>query len=188
MMSRPTVIASMRDAYEGASGDLAHRMMAALQAAEAQEGDIRGKQSAALMVVPGDQAVSEVGRNIYNLRVDEHDDPIKELARLVRLRSAQILDGEGHQAFAAGERDKGLELWGKARERAPELEELAFWQAITLADIPASDVATAAAILKPVVNSHDLRERWIDLIRRLEACKLLEREGAGEELIRALER
>jgi tetratricopeptide (TPR) repeat protein len=160
-------------------------MMVTLQSAQAEGGDIRGMQSAALIVVPGQRGLPERENRIYDLRVDEHADPVAELARLVRLRGANLLDAEGHKAFDAGEREKALSLWEEARRRAPEMEEIAFWQAATLADKP-GDVQTAAAILRPALAGNDRREHWLDLLRRLEACKLLERAGAAEELIQAL--
>ena len=186
MMTRGTVIAAMRGAFESAAGDLAQRMMGAMYAAQAEDGDIRGMQSAALVVVPGKPIATERERFLYNLRVDEHDDPVSELARLVRLRHAQRIDGRGHEALEKGERERALELWAQAREEAPELEEIAYWQAVTLADKPA-DIETAAAILRPALAQDARREHWIDLLRRLQTCKLIEREGAAEELIRAIQ-
>ena len=99
MMANNTVISAMRQAYETAEGALVERIMAALRAAEAEGGDIRGKQSAAMVIVP---ATGEAWDTQYDLRVDEHDDPLTELARLVRLRRAQIISGAGEQAFATG--------------------------------------------------------------------------------------
>jgi uncharacterized Ntn-hydrolase superfamily protein len=172
-------------AYEQTPGDLAFRMMAALEAAQSEGGDIRGMQSAALKIVPGDSSKPSWATD-YDLRVDEHENPVQELARLVRLRHAQLLDEAGYQAFQSGERDRAFTLWSKARTEAPELEELAFWQAATLADKPA-DVAAAAAILRPAFATDLRRDFWLDLLRRLQSCGLLERPDAAEELIQALE-
>jgi uncharacterized Ntn-hydrolase superfamily protein len=184
MMTFPTVVAAMAEAYEKTSGDIAQRMVAALRAAQAEDGDIRGMQSAALKVVPGD--INKPTWTIdYDLRVDEHANPVEELARLVRLRHAQIVEQRGYEAFEQGQHDQALAAWAEARAEAPELEELAFWQAITLADKPA-DVATAAAILRPVLANDLRRAQWIDLIQRLQQCRLLEREGAAQALIEAL--
>src|SRR5262249_58312010 len=108
MMTNPTVVPAMANAYENASGDLAARMLAALQAAEAEGGDIRGMQSAALIVVPGKKDVPD-WRTDYDLRVDEHATPLNELARLVRLRHAQIMDEAGYTALEAGQRDEALD-------------------------------------------------------------------------------
>jgi uncharacterized Ntn-hydrolase superfamily protein len=184
MMTNPTVVPAMAAAFENATGDLAQRMLVALQAAQAEGGDIRGMQSAALKVVSGD-ASKPVWETDYDLRVDEHETPVQELARLVRLRNAQLLDERGFQAFEQGQRDQALADWAKARAQAPELEEIPFWQAAVLADKPA-DVQTAVGILRPMLASDPRREHWIDLLRRMQTCGMLERDGAAEELIKAL--
>jgi uncharacterized Ntn-hydrolase superfamily protein len=183
MMTQSTVVAAMAAAYEQAAGDLAHRMLAALQAAQAEGGDIRGMQSAALKVVPGDDAPD--WDTVYDVRVDESENPLQELARLVRLRYASLLDQHGNNALKAGQRDAALELWARARSEAPELEELPFWQAVELAD-EHSDIETAAAILRPALADDPRRDHWLDLIQRLAMCGLIAREGAADELIAAL--
>lgn len=184
MMTNPTVTDAMAAAYEQASGDLAQRMLAALAAAQAEGGDIRGMQSAALRVVSGDAGQPEWSSR-YDLRVDEHDNPLAELARLARLRGAQLTDRRGYEALNAGDRSGALALWAQARAQAPELEEIAFWQALALADDHA-DVEAAAAILRPVLAADPRRDHWLDLIQRLSVCGLIEREGAGEDLLAAL--
>ena len=184
MMTNPTVVDAMAAAFEQVSGDLAQRMLAALAAAQAEGGDIRGMQSAALKVVPGDAAQPAWAAR-YDLRVDEHDNPLAELARLARLRRAQLADARGHEALQAGDRAGALALWAQARAQAPELEELAFWQALALADAHA-DVDGAAAILRPALANDPRRDHWLDLIQRLSVCGLIEREGAGEDLIATL--
>jgi uncharacterized Ntn-hydrolase superfamily protein len=184
MMMNPTVVPAMADAYESASGDIAQRMLAALQAAQREGGDIRGMQSAAIKVVSGDTSQHDWETD-YELRVDEHATPVDELARLIRLQHAQLTEQKGFEALADDKRDEALRLWAEARAEAPELEELAFWQATTLAD-EHDDIATAAEILRPALANDPLREQWIDLINRLQSCGLLEREGVATELIEAL--
>lgn len=184
MMTLKTVIPAMAQAYENAQGDLAQRMVAALEAAQAEDGDIRGVQSAALKVVSGDKNDAE-WRSLYDLRVDEHAAPVIEMARLARLRHAQRLDEKGFELLSGGHRAQALELWARARDEAPELEELAFWQAVQLADSHA-DVETAAEILRPVLANDPRREHWIDLVQRLAVCGIIEREGADSELMAAL--
>jgi len=188
MMTRPTVIAAMREAFERTAGDLAARMMATLQAAQAEEGDIRGMQSAALKVVPGKRTAPE-WETIYDLRVDEHHNPVTELARLVTIRQAQLIDSEGHQLLNKGQLDAALHKWQQARELAPEQEEVAFWQAIALADAkPSADaVATAAQIITDSLLGHQRWNHWLDLIARLEACGLLSRAGCAQELFSAIQ-
>lgn len=184
MMTNTTVTAAMAAAYEGAEGELAYRLLAALKAAQDEGGDIRGMQSAALKIVP-DETDAPEWDTVYDLRVDESANPLEELARLVRLRHASITDDRGTQALNEGKREEALALWAQARSQAPELEELPFWQAVELAD-KHSDVSAAAEILRPALAHDPRREHWIDLIQRLVMCGLIEREGAGDELIAAL--
>ena len=185
MMTNDTVIAAMASAYEQASGDLAQRMLAALQAAQAEDGDIRGTQSAAVKVVSGDRS-EPAWQAVYDLRVDEHTAPVVELARLVRLRHAQLTSARGNEALEQGRREGALQLWVQAREEAPELEEIAFWQAIALAD-GQNDVAAAAEILGPVLANDSRRIHWLDLLTRLDKCGFLGRAGTGAALREALE-
>lgn len=189
MMTYPSVVQAMADAFENASGDLAERMIASLHAAQAEGGDIRGMQSAALVVVG--ERFSGSGdpfeeRSIYDLRIDEHEQPVGELNRLVRLRRAQLIDAEGYRQLEDGHIDEALETWIRARQLAPELEELPYWQAITLAD-DHSDVQEAVKILSPMLTSDSRKDYWLDLIKRLQDCGIIEREGAGDELLSALD-
>jgi uncharacterized Ntn-hydrolase superfamily protein len=185
MMTRDTVMAAMANAYENANGDLGQRMLAALQAAQAEDGDIRGTQSAALKVVSGDRS-EPVWQAIYDLRVDEHPTPVAELTRLVRLRHAQLVDKQGHEALEQGRREEALRIWQQARAEAPELEELAFWHAIALAD-EQNDAAAGAAILRPVLANDPRRIHWLDLLTRLDDCGFLKRAGTGAALRKDLE-
>jgi uncharacterized Ntn-hydrolase superfamily protein len=188
MMTYPTVVKAMADAYESANGVLAVRMMSALHAAQSEGGDIRGMQSAAVVVVgenflgTGDPFEE---RSIYNLRVDEHENPLQELDRLVRFRHAQLIDAEGYRQLEEGQRDMALDTWMQARQFAPELEEMAYWQAVTLAD-EYSDIKTAAQILSPMLTMEARKEHWIDLIKRLQDCGIIERQGAADELLTQL--
>ncbi len=183
MMTASSVVPAMADAFEHAEGDLAQRMLAALEAAQSEGGDIRGMQSAALKVVDGKP--DPAWPYIYDLRVDEHDEPVRELARLVRLRHAQLVEQQGYEALEQGDRERALSLWAAARAEAPELEELAFWQAVTLAD-DAGDARAGADLLRPVLSNDPRREHWLDLIARLQHCGLIKRSGAGDELLSLL--
>ncbi len=186
MMTNPTVVPAMAEAFEKAGGDLAARLMAALQAAQAEGGDIRGMQSAALKVVPGEgRALATTA--VYDLRVDEHADPVTELARLVRLRRAQHVDRQGYQALEAGDRDQALAHWAEARSIAPDLEEIAYWQAITLADNHDA-IDEAADILKAMLASDaDQRDHWVDLVRRLVDCGVIEHKDRADALLTSVQ-
>lgn len=188
MMTNDTVVEAMAAAYQAAEGDLARRMMAALEAAQAEDGDIRGMQSAALTIVPGEMPREKdpaEWRPRYDLRVDEHEQPVLELKRLVRLRRAQLVDREGHRALDEGDVEQARSLWAEARKLAPELEELPFWQGLTLAD-EHEDLAGAVAILRPMLADDPRREHWLDLIQRVADAGLYERERTGAELMAEL--
>ncbi|MCD4685294.1 MAG: DUF1028 domain-containing protein [Anaerolineae bacterium] len=184
MMTNDTVIDAMAEAYETSQGDIAQRMMAALEAAQREGGDIRGMQSAVLKVVAGD-ACKHDWETDYDLRVDEHEDPVMELARLVRFGRAQVIDHQGYDALKAGDRVLALQHWAAARDLAPELEEIAYWQALTLAD-EHGDMEMALTMLRPMLDVDDRRAHWLDLIQRLQACGLLETDGLAERLIAEL--
>jgi uncharacterized Ntn-hydrolase superfamily protein len=184
MMTRPTVVPAMADAFEGADGDLAQRMMAALRAAQAEGGDIRGMQSAALVVVPGDPETAVYIRD-YDLRVDEHAGPVEELGRLVRLRHALRASAEGDRALGRGDLDEARRCWAKARQEAPELEEMAFHQALKLAE-HGEDLNGAVELLEATLQHAPHREHWIDLIRRMDAVGSIQRFGLADELVARL--
>ena len=186
MMANNTVISAMRQGYETTDGDLAGRILAALQAAEAEGGDIRGKQSAALVVVPGGGEGVESWTTVYDLRVDESDDPLAELARLVRMRRAQLVSGLGDRAFAEGDKARALQLWAQSRAMSPEQEELAFWQSMTLAD-EGDDIEGAVAVFEETFGGRADREQWLVLILRLEEARLVQREGAARAFVTALQ-
>jgi uncharacterized Ntn-hydrolase superfamily protein len=184
MMYRDGVIPAMAAAYEGSREAFELRLMAALHAAQDAGGDIRGMQSAALLIVPGLEEINEPGytrRSPFDLRVDEHPDPLGELDRLVRFRRAQLLSRRGHQAVDAGDLDEALKIWAAARAIAPELEEMAYWQALKLAD-DREEIEAAAAILAPMLQMDERREAWLDLINRLVDSGMVENESAARAL------
>ncbi len=185
MMTHPTVVPAMVEAFTRTGGDLAQRMMAALQAAQAEGGDIRGMQSAALKVVSGNRT-TRLWESDYDIRVDEHGNPVEELDRLVRLRHAQILDAQGYELLEKGEKEQALALWQSARAEAPEMEEFVYWQAVALAD-DHNDIATAADLLRAMLAADaPRRKHWIDLVRRLVACGLFKNADRAEALLAAL--
>ena len=111
MMERDTVWKAMATAYRGAEGDLPDRLMAALAAGQGEGGDIRGMQSAAIVVVAAEPTGTEWGDRLLDLRVEDHATPVDELARLVRLWRAY-----GH-AERAEELELTHDLDGAMRER-----------------------------------------------------------------------
>lgn len=132
MMERATVWPAMLAAFEESPGDLADRLMAALRAAEAEGGDVRGRQSAALLVVPG-HAGAPAWERRFDLAVDDARDPLGELERLLRV-------ARGYEAFEAattraeaGAVAEALEQFERARALAPGDDQIALWHALCLA-------------------------------------------------------
>lgn len=185
MMVRATVPGAMAEAFESANGGLAERMWTALAAAQEQGGDLRGMQSAAILIRGGETARLlgiAPDRAVFDLRVDEHEDPLSELGRLIRLRRADLVSRAGDKALEAGDTPTALERWEAARRLAPELEEVAYWQALALAD-DGGDIEAGAALLAEMLAGVSNREAWIELIRRLGAGGYIERAGAAEALL-----
>ena len=124
MMARDTVPAAMVAGFEAAEGDLADRLLAALDAAEGEGGDVRGRQSSALVVVPPQ---GEAWQARFELRVEDHADPVTELRRLVRLARAYELAGQADELLASDRPTEAGALYERAAELAPESDELLFW-------------------------------------------------------------
>src|SRR5439155_22610441 len=123
LMATDAVRQAMADADRAHDGDLADRLLAALDAAEEAGGDLRGRQSAALLVVP---AAGEAWRAGFDLRVDDHSDPLAELRRLLRLARADELAGRADQLLAEGARGAARGRYvqadaGRARGRRARL-------------------------------------------------------------------
>jgi uncharacterized Ntn-hydrolase superfamily protein len=145
MMADGSIWPAMERAYTAASGDLADRILAALDAAQAAGGDIRGQQSAAMLVVGGERS-DKPWRHAAELRVEDHDRPLDELRRLLRLSRAYRNADAGDDAAGAGEIEKARARYARALELAPENAELQFWAGITL--FRQGEVEQAADILR----------------------------------------
>lgn len=102
LMASDQVWPAMAEAYEGAEGDLADKMLAALEAAQAAGGDIRGRQSAAIVIVKPASSGKPYLDKVVDLRVEDHPAPVKELRRLVKLHRAYELMNEGDEHISAG--------------------------------------------------------------------------------------
>ena len=130
MMERPTVWPAMAEAYRSTDGDLADRLLAALRAAEAEGGDVRGRQSAALLVVP---ASGPRWATRFDLRVDDDRAPLDELARLLRLSRAYEAFDRTEELARAGDLAAAAEVMEEARALAPDDDQIALWTAMFVA-------------------------------------------------------
>ena len=135
MMANARVWPAMARAFEAARGDLADRMLAALDAAEAQGGDIRGRQSAALVVVKAESTGRPWADRLFDLRVDDHPEPLRELRRLVRLQRAYNHMNAGDAAVERKDNEAALREYAAAERLVPDNIEMVYWHAVALANM-----------------------------------------------------
>jgi uncharacterized Ntn-hydrolase superfamily protein len=171
LMDKPTVWDAMAEAYEKSEGDLAERLLAALDAAQKEGGDIRGKQSAAILIVSAENTGRPWVDRIFDLRVEDHPEPLKELRRVVTLQRAYLKLNEGDEWVTKNEMNKALESYREATSIVPDDAtngEAAFWVGITLAGEGDRDGA-----LPWLARAYAQDERWARLVPRLVASGLL---------------
>ncbi|MDX2411559.1 MAG: DUF1028 domain-containing protein [Woeseiaceae bacterium] len=168
MMWKPTVCEAMAAAFEAANGDLAERMMVALEAAQGEGGDIRGKQSAAMLVVNNDRSQPAWGGRVIDLRVEDHAEPLAELRRLVTMNKAYNLMNAGDEHMMLGEIDNAVVAYGGAEKLVPDSHEMIFWHAATLADAGKVDEA-----MPLFAKAFSMWPRWREIVPRLPASGLL---------------
>ena len=171
LMEQPTVWDAMAEAYERSEGDLAERMLAALEAAQAEGGDMRGKQSAALVVVRAESTGKPWLDRIFDLRVEDHPEPVQELRRLVGLQRAYQYLNAGDEEVTAGDIEAAMVNYTAAMELARDETtngEAPFWVGITLASIGRVEEA-----LPYLARAYAQDARWADLVARLPAAGLL---------------
>src|SRR5204863_7258215 len=132
MMLREGVPETMARAFTTGFGDLADRMLAALDAAQALGGDVRGTQSVAMLVV---RARDELWHRSIDLRVEDSAFPLVELRRLLRLRQAYDLAERADELTADGRREEAALLYRRSMECAPENAELRFWGGLALVQL-----------------------------------------------------
>ena len=168
LMLNDTIWPAMRRAYESSKGDLADRMMAALQAAQDAGGDIRGRQSAAMLIVDGERHPEPWQGRLLELRVEDHPAPIQELKRLLRLHRAYEHSNRGDELVEKGRFDEALNAYAEAAKLAPEVVELTFWQAVTLfhagREIEATDLFKKVFAAEPI---------WAEVVPRVVPLGLL---------------
>ena len=162
LMANAKVWPAMANAYEHAKGDLAERMLQALEAAENVGGDIRGRQSAAILIVKAQPTGKAWVDRVMDLRVEDQDKPLVELRRLVRLRRAYNLEDAGDNAIAAHDPEEALRQYEAAMKLAPEIVELQFWAAVSM--YTNGREPEGRALFKKVFAKE---ARWVPLVPRL---------------------
>jgi uncharacterized Ntn-hydrolase superfamily protein len=163
IMATERVWPAMLDAFQAGAGSrsLTTRLLDALDAAEREGGDLRGRQSAAILVVP---SAGEPWRTLISLRVEDHPEPLPELRRLVRLHEAYALAGQADQLAGAGRDDEAARLYVQASECVPDSHELLFWAG--LGTVQAGDLEAGVAKVRRAI---ELQPTWQELLPRLPA-------------------
>ena len=168
LMLNDKVWPAMARAFESAKGDLADRMLAALDAAQAVGGDIRGKQSAALVVVTGKPSGQPWKDRTYDLRVDDSPEPLKELRRLVTLQRAYNHMNAGDLAVERNDAPGALREYSAAEKLVPGNVEMMYWHAVALVNMGKID--ESLPLFRKVFA---LDRNWVELTRRLPKSGLL---------------
>ncbi len=173
MMEGDTVPRAMIRAYSESSGrPLPERMLAALEAAEGEGGDIRGRQSAAMVVVTGRASGNPTQDRPVDLRVDDHRDPVGELRRLLGLQRAYAHASAGDDLAGAGDLEGALVEYEAAHRAEPDNLELAFWYGLALAGNGREE--EAIRVLRRPFQAHP---GWVELMKRLPAAGLIPDDG-----------
>ncbi|CAM4073203.1 DUF1028 domain-containing protein [Gillisia limnaea] len=170
MMLNDDVIPAMKKAFtENSKLPLAERVVKTLKAAQEAGGDIRGKQSAALIVVGANKVVNSWEDKKIDLRVDDHPDPLLELERLLKVARAYEFMNKGDLAIEAGDVNDALLQYGKAENLFPENLEMKFWKAVALAN--SKRLNEAIPVFKSIFAED---ENWREMTLRLPASGLLD--------------
>jgi uncharacterized Ntn-hydrolase superfamily protein len=169
MMLGSKVCNAMASAFEKyADKPLAERMLAALEAAQQAGGDIRGQQSAALLVVSAKSEGKPWDERLVDLRVDDSKAPINELKRLYRVQNAYQHMNNGDLAVEKNDMETAMKEYNAAMQQMPGNLEMQYWTAITLANN--KKINQALPLLKKVFAAD---KNWKELTKRLPAVNLL---------------
>jgi len=168
LMLNEKIWPAMAQAFENTKGDLADRMLAALDAAQAVGGDIRGRQSAAIIVVTGKPTGQAWKDRIFDLRVDDSPEPLKELRRLVTLQRAYNHMNAGDLAVEKKDNEGALREYGAAEKLVPDNAEMVYWHAVALVNMGRVDESL------PLFRRVFAMDRnWVTLTPRLPKSGLL---------------
>jgi len=181
LMSNPNVWPAMAIAYENTEGDLADRLLAALEAGQAAGGDIRGQQSAAIVIVKGKRSNKPWADRVMDLRVEDNPRPIAELKRLVKTWRAYRNVDQGDAYATEGKIEDAMKSYAEGARLAPGNDEIIFWQAASLWQLGREKEATPL-FRKVFARDH----RWVELVPRLVPAGLLKDDPESIKRILAL--
>jgi uncharacterized Ntn-hydrolase superfamily protein len=168
MMLNDKVWPAMEQAFSQSMGHLAERMITALEAAQQAGGDIRGKQSAAILVVKGQSTGKVWEDRLINLRVEDNPEPIKEIKRLLKVFRAYEYMNAGDLAIEKNDIQGALKDYGTAEQMFPDNLEMKYWHSVSLANV--GMVNESLPIFKAIFQKD---QNWLILTQRLPAVGLL---------------
>ncbi len=162
MMEKGTVWQAMSIAFENSKGEFVDRLMAALEAAQKEGGDIRGKQSAAILVVKTKGSGSPWNNRLFDIRVEDHKEPLKEIKRLILVAKAYNHMNKGDEYMTNEKTEQALKSYSTAMKIYPGNPEMLFWPAVTMA--ASGKVEESLPLFKKVFQQD---RRWAELLKRL---------------------
>ena len=178
LMLNDKVPAAMAKAYREARGPLAERLMLALQAGQAAGGDIRGQQSASLLIVKGTSSGKIWEDKLIDLRVEDNPHPIHELQRLLKVYRAYEHMNNGDIASEKSDWAKALKEYGEAEKMFPDNIEMKFWHAVNL--VNKGKIDESMPIFKEIFAQE---KNWLILVPRLNKVGLLTADEATMQRI-----
>ncbi len=178
MMENGTVWQAMADTYQKSKGPLVDRLMAALEAAQNHGGDIRGKQSAAILVVSTKPSKVPWKNRLFDLRIEDHRQPLQELKRLIKIAKAYNHMNKGDEYLTVNNIDGAMKEYTTAMKIYSGNPEMIFWPAVTLASN--GKVQQSLPLFKKVFK---VDRRWIKLLKRLPAVNQFPRDAELMEKI-----
>ncbi len=162
LLASPLVWEEMATAFENTTGKLADRILSSLDAGQAAGGDARGRQSAALLVVRKVSETEPWKNRVIDLRVEDHEYPIKELRRVYDLHRAYEWANKGDEHFASKQYEKALQAYDTALSIEPENDELIFWRGSMY-----MQMGRRGEAVLDVQRAVNLNARWRILLERL---------------------
>jgi uncharacterized Ntn-hydrolase superfamily protein len=178
LMANAEIWPAMAWSFQRSSGPLAERLLEALKAAQARGGDLRGKQSAAIVVVRAQSSGRIWEDRLIDLRVEDNVDPLEELSRLLRVFRAYEHMNRGDEALEAEDGEGALREYGEARRLYPDSKEIRFWSAVSM--VNAGKPEQALPILAELIGVHP---NWGTLLERIRKLGLLKTDKSGYKWI-----
>jgi len=176
LMMRDTVWSAMAEAFRSSEGQpLAERLIQALEAAEGEGGDIRGRQSAALRVVKVKPQGAPWKNVVVDIRVDDSTEPLAELRRIWGVHRTYDAMNAGDEALASGDVSRAMKMYEEAAALSPDNVEVRFWQGVTLWE--SGEKKKAMAVLQPILEKE---EAWREVLIRLPEAGLFSKEDVWD--------